>query len=102
MTTQTLILLVSLLCLLAALVLNWGRPGRTLKRQSAGTLTIDLECYAAPAMAELRKVTAALERIAQLQARTAAAGAGLVRLEVKEPRQRQERKTKGNATACRR
>lgn len=73
-----LLLLASSACLLVALVLLLRRPA---KRQPADVLTIEIECDAEPALAQLREVSQALERIAQQQERI---GVPAIRLEVKE------------------
>jgi len=47
--------------LLAALVLCWMQPRKA--KLSAGTLTIDIECDSAQALAQIAEVTAAVERL---------------------------------------
>ncbi len=70
MSTQTYLLIAAVAILCAVLVLVLMQPRKRKAGHSYGTMTIDLECDAGQAMAELRKVTAALERIAHLQAKT--------------------------------
>jgi hypothetical protein len=51
-----------LLVLLVALVLCWMQPRRKAKL-SGGTMTIDIECDSAKAMAQIAELTAAVERL---------------------------------------
>lgn len=86
------ILLASAACLLVALAaLGLRRPA---KRQPSDVLSIEIECDAAPALAQLREVSEALERIAQQQERI---GVPAIRLEVKE-QGRAQREPRGPRT----
>lgn len=88
------ILIASVACLLVAMFKLLQRPA---KRHAPGVLSImsiEIECDAAPALAQLREVSEALERIAQQQERI---GVPAIRLEVKEPA-RTQREPRGPRT----
>ena len=92
MNLTEIIPLASVACLLVALVaLRFRRPA---KRQPADVLSIEIECDAEPALAQLREVSDALERIAQQQERI---GVPAIRLEVKD-QGRTQREPRGPRT----
>lgn len=62
MTASTYILAAVVAVLLFALVLCWMQPRRKAKL-SGSTLTIDIECDSAQALAQIAEVTAAVERL---------------------------------------